>query len=151
MTPSRSLWCYGWQTRLPQHLKRAGKSRHGKGMRVHTEKQRAIDLLLLPLQTNGLTDDGDMPFIDGFLESGTAVPRGAEGGPLFRYRSARPLHIVGRDESRYFHRHQYFGWLSCKRTYFHDSVVKCRGDIISTNSFIARPTNPPSYTRRSRF
>ena len=31
-----------------QHLKRAGKSRHGKGVRVHAEKQRTIDLLAAP-------------------------------------------------------------------------------------------------------
>ena len=41
-----------------QHPQRAGKSRHRECMRVHAEKQRAIDLLLLPVQANGLTDGG---------------------------------------------------------------------------------------------
>ena len=50
-----------------QHLKRAGKSRHGKGMRVHAEQQRAIDLLLPPVQVNGLTDGEDMSFIENLF------------------------------------------------------------------------------------
>src|ERR1019366_931948 len=56
-----------------QHLKRASQSRLGKGMRVHAEKQRALDLLLLPVQANGLTDGEDMPFIEGLLECGTTM------------------------------------------------------------------------------
>ena len=57
-----------------QHLQRAGKSRHGKRMRVHAEKQRAIDLLLLAVQANGLTDGEDMPFVESLFECGTAMP-----------------------------------------------------------------------------
>jgi hypothetical protein len=56
-----------------QHLKRAGQSRHGGCMRVHAEKQRAIDLLPLPGQTNGLTDGEDMPFIESPIKCGTAM------------------------------------------------------------------------------
>ena len=39
-----------------QDLKRAGQSRHGKGVRVHAEKQRAVDPVLLPVETNSLAD-----------------------------------------------------------------------------------------------
>ena len=56
-----------------QHLQRAGKSRHGKRMRVHAEKQRAIDLLLLAVQANSLTDGENMPFVESLLESGAAM------------------------------------------------------------------------------
>ena len=68
-----------------QHFKRAGKRRHRKRMRVHAEKQRAIDLLLLPVQANGLTDGEDMPFIESLVECGTTMSRGAEGNPLCRH------------------------------------------------------------------
>ena len=51
-----------------QHFKRAGKSRHGECMCVHAEKQRTIDLLLFSVDTNGLTDGEDMPFIECFIE-----------------------------------------------------------------------------------
>ena len=108
-----------------QHLKRAGKRRHGERMRVHAEKQRAIDLLLLPVQANGLTDGEDMPFVESLVECGTAMSRGAEGHPLRRHRRVRRLRIVGRDESGHVHQHRWFGRLSCERAYFHVSPVKC--------------------------
>ena|SRR5438094_1841241 len=56
-----------------QYFQRTGKSWHGEGMRVHAEKQRAIDLLLLPVQTNGLTDGQNMPFIERLVECGTTM------------------------------------------------------------------------------
>ena len=56
-----------------QHLQRAGKSRHRKRVRVHTEKQRAIDLLLPAIQANSLTDGENMPFVESFLESGAPM------------------------------------------------------------------------------
>ena len=56
-----------------QHFQGAGQGRHGERMRVHAEKQRAIDLLLLPVQTNGLTDGKDMPFIESLFECGTTM------------------------------------------------------------------------------
>jgi hypothetical protein len=86
-----------------QDLERTGKGRLGEGMRVHAEKQRAIDLLLLPIQTNGLTDGEDMPFIKSPFEGGTAMPGGAEGNPLSRHRRVRRFRIVGRDEFGYVH------------------------------------------------
>ena len=68
-----------------QHLKRAGKSWHGEGMRVHAEEQWAVDLLLRPVQANGLTYGQDMPLVESLFECGTTVPGGAEGNSLFRH------------------------------------------------------------------
>jgi len=42
-------------------------------MRVHAEKQRAIDLLLLPVQANGLADGKDMPLVESLFECGTTM------------------------------------------------------------------------------
>jgi hypothetical protein len=42
-------------------------------MRVHAEKQRAIDLLLLSIQADGLTDRKNMPFIENRFECGTTM------------------------------------------------------------------------------
>jgi hypothetical protein len=39
-------------------------------MRIHAEKQRAIDLLPFPVQANGQ----DMPFIERLFECGTRCP-----------------------------------------------------------------------------
>jgi hypothetical protein len=43
------------------------------GIFRYAEKQRALDLLPLPVQANGLTDGEDMPFIEGLLECGTTM------------------------------------------------------------------------------
>ena len=72
-----------------QHLQRAGQSRHGKRMRVHAQKQRAVDVLLRSIQANSLGDGQDMPFIESLVECGTAMSRGAEGHPLRRHGRVR--------------------------------------------------------------
>ena len=51
-----------------QHLKSTGESRHGKGMRIHAEKQRSINLVLLSIQADRLADSEDMPFIESLIE-----------------------------------------------------------------------------------
>ena len=43
-------------------------------MRIHAEEQWAVDLLLRPVQANGLTDGQDMPLVESLIECGTAVP-----------------------------------------------------------------------------
>ena len=42
-------------------------------MRVHAKKQRAINLVLLPVQTNSLADGEDVPFIEGLVECTPAM------------------------------------------------------------------------------
>ena len=106
-----------------QHLQRAGQSRHGERMRVHAEKQRAVDVLLRPVQANGLADGQDMPFVEGLVEGGSAMPRGAEGNPLFRHRRVRCLGVIGRHQSGYIHQHRGFGRLSGKGADFHRSLT----------------------------
>ena len=56
-----------------QHLKRARQRRHRERMRVHAKKQRAINLVLLSVQANRLTDGEDMPLIEGLFECGTTM------------------------------------------------------------------------------
>ena len=51
-----------------EHFKGAGQCRHRERMGVQPEKQRAIDLLLLPIPTNGLTDCEDMPLVKRLVE-----------------------------------------------------------------------------------
>ena len=43
-------------------------------MRVHAKKQRAIDLVLLSVQTDRLADGQDMPPIESLVERRTAMP-----------------------------------------------------------------------------
>ena len=104
-----------------QHFQRAGQRRHGERMRVHAEKQRAIDVLLRSVQANGLTDGEDMPFVESLVERGTTMSRGAERNPLCRHRRVRLLRIVGRYQSGYVHQHRRFGRLSRERAQFHGS------------------------------
>ena len=56
-----------------QHLKRAGQRRHRERMRVHAEKQRAVDLVLLAVQANRLSDGEDVPFVEGLFERGATM------------------------------------------------------------------------------
>jgi hypothetical protein len=42
-------------------------------VRVHAEKERAIELLLLPIQTNGLTDGEEMLSIERLVECGATM------------------------------------------------------------------------------
>src|ERR1019366_1340120 len=103
-------------------------------MRVHAEKQRTIDLLLLPVQANGLTDGQDMPFIESSLEGRAAMPRRAERNPLFRNRGVRRLGIIGRDKPGHVHQHGWFSRLSRKWAHVHGTSLTCRGDVFTTVS-----------------
>ena len=42
-------------------------------MRIHAEKQRAVDLLLLPVQANRLRDGKDVRFVESLVECGPAM------------------------------------------------------------------------------
>ena len=67
-------------------------------MRVHAKKQRAINSVLLSVQTDRLADGQDMPLIKSPSERRTAMPRGSEGNPLRRHRRVRRLGIIGCNE-----------------------------------------------------
>jgi hypothetical protein len=45
----------------------------GQRVRIHAEKQPAIDLLPLPVQANGLAGGQSMPLIERLFECGTAM------------------------------------------------------------------------------
>ena len=51
-----------------QDFKRARKRRHRERMRVHPEKQRAVDLVLLAVQANRLSDGQDVPLVERRVE-----------------------------------------------------------------------------------
>ncbi len=102
-----------------QYLERTGTRRHGERMRVHAEKQRAIDRLLRAIQADGLTDGQDVVFVERRVEGGPAMARGAERHPLPRHRRIRAVGVVGRDELRHVHQHRWRGRLACKRAHGH--------------------------------
>src|ERR1039458_6342968 len=70
---------------------------------------------------------------------------GAEGNLLFRHGRVRHLRIVGSDESGYVHQHRCFGRVPCRRTYFHDPLVKCGSDVCVLSS------RSPSACRNAHF
>ena len=75
------------------------QGRHRERVRVHAEKQRAVDLLLLAVEADGLADGQDMPLVESLVERGAAMPRGAERHPLRGHRRVGHLGVIGRDES----------------------------------------------------
>src|SRR3954452_9024802 len=81
-------------------------------MRIHAEKERTIDFVLLSIQTNGLSDGEDVPFVECRFESRTAMTGGSERYSLFGHGGIRNLRIVSRDEARNIDQH---GWL-CRFT-----------------------------------
>ena len=42
-------------------------------MRVHAKKQRTVNLVLLSVKANRLTDGEDMPLIEGLIECGAPM------------------------------------------------------------------------------
>ena len=85
-------------------------------MRIHTEEQRAIDLLPCPVQANGLAYGQDMPLVERLFNRGTAMPRSTERDPLLGHRGVGRLGIIGRDKSKHINQHGWLGRLSRKRT-----------------------------------
>ena len=51
-------------------------------MRVRPQEQRPGDLLLEPVFADGLGDGEDVVLVEGDVEGGAPVPRGAEGDAL---------------------------------------------------------------------
>lgn len=102
-----------------QHLQRAGQGRHGKRMRLQTEKQRAVSLFLPAVETNGPADGKDVVLVKSTFEGGPAMAEGADGHPLDRHSRVGRFGIVSRDQ---FQHVDQCGWVrrfSCKRTDIH--------------------------------
>src|SRR5208337_5343967 len=70
-----------------------------------------------------------MFLIEGVVQRRAAMPGGPEGHALRRHGGIGAIDIVGGEESGYVHQHRCFGRLSCVRAYFHDPLLKCRGDL----------------------
>ena len=68
-------------------------------MRVHAEKQRAVDLLLLAVETDSLGDGQNMRLVEGVVQRRAAMPGGAEGHALRRHGGIGAIDIVGRDKA----------------------------------------------------
>ncbi len=105
-----------------QHLERAGKSRDRERVGVHAEKQRAIDLLPPAVQANGLGDGEDVPFVEGPVECGAAMSRGAEHDPLRRHGRIGTLRVVGGDECGHVDQHRWFRGFSCQGAHVHRHI-----------------------------
>ena len=92
-------------------------------MRIHAEKQRAIDFLLLPVQANGLTDGQNMPLVESPIKRGTAVSGRAERDPLRRHRGIRCLGIIGRKQFGQVDQHRWLGRSAREGTDFHGTCL----------------------------
>ena len=106
-----------------EHLERSDERRHGEGMRVHAQKQRAVDPLLPPVKADGLRDGENVAFVEGLVECAAAMSRGSEGDALLRDGGVGLLRVVGRDESGHVDQHRRFGWPSRERACVHGPVL----------------------------
>ena len=84
-----------------QDFESAGERRLGERMRVHPDKERSIDALLFAVNADGLRDGEDVPFIEGAIESRSAVPGCTEGNALRRHLRIGPLRVIRRYQARY--------------------------------------------------
>ena len=69
-------------------------------MRVHAEEERAGDLLLLSIQTNGLSDGEDMPLVKSVFECRTAMAGGSKRHSLLGHRVVGNSCVVCGDKPR---------------------------------------------------
>src|SRR5262249_14314139 len=67
------------------------------------EKERAADLLLLPVVADRLRDGEDVPLVEGVVERRAAVSGGPEGDPLGRAQGIRAARVVRRHEPGHVH------------------------------------------------
>src|ERR1700722_9069937 len=106
-----------------QHLERGRAGRNGKRMSVDAEIQWTVSILLLAIQTDGLGDGENVPFVESPLEGRPTVPRSDKGHALGRHGSLGDIGVAGGDEPR--HIDEYFNWrgLSCQGTYIHSVLV----------------------------
>ena len=91
-------------------------------MRVHTQKQRTRDLMLFPIQANGLADSKDVPLVKCNIEGRTAMPRGTEQYPLREDGGIRDFRIIGRNEFGDIYQRSWISRLSCKRAEFYGDL-----------------------------
>jgi hypothetical protein len=92
-------------------------------MRIHTKKQRTINLMLLSVETNRLADSENVPLVEGFVERRTPMSGRAESDSLGGNGRVWLFRIVRRDKPGHIHQHRCWGRLSRKRTYLHDALV----------------------------
>ena len=89
-----------------QHLEGAPKGRLREGMGVDPQEKRPVDLLLLSVQANGLGNGEDVVLVEGAVERGATMPRGAEGDPLLAHRRIGPPRVVRRHQPRDIRQHR---------------------------------------------
>ena len=114
-----------------EHLDRGGARRHGQGMRVEAEKQRAANPLLPAVAADGLADREHVPFVEGLLERRPAMARRAEGDALGGHGGIGNLGVVGRDQLRDVEQHRLGRWMARERTDRHG--VKSAAAAASTH------------------
>jgi hypothetical protein len=81
-----------------KHLQRTGQRRLGKGVGVHPDKKRAVDLLLGPVFNDGLADGQDVVLVETVLQRRSPVAGGAEGHLLGGVGCIRLAGVVGGNE-----------------------------------------------------
>jgi len=69
-------------------------------MRVNTDKERSVDAVRASIKANRLTNCENMRFVEGVLEGGPSMTRGAESYALRQDFWVRLTRIIGCHEAR---------------------------------------------------
>ena len=89
-------------------------------MGIHAHEQRAVDTVLLAVETDSLGDCQNMRLVEGVIQRRTSVPGGSEGHALRRHGGIGAIDIVGCDKAWDVSQHPGLGGFTGIRTYFHD-------------------------------
>src|SRR5216117_2072912 len=67
-------------------------------MRIHSQEQRSVDRVPLPVQADRLRDGENVPLVEGSAERGPAVPGCAKDDALLGNVGVRPRHVIAGHE-----------------------------------------------------
>ena len=81
-----------------EHFERARHGRLRERVRVHTQEQRSVDRVSLPVQADRLRDRENVALVEGRAKRRPAVPRRAEDDALLGNVGVRPRHVIAGHE-----------------------------------------------------
>jgi hypothetical protein len=101
-----------------EYFQRARQSRLRQRVGVDADEQRTGDAAAVAMIADRLADRQDMRLVEGVVEGGAAMPRGAERHPLRRHQGVGLSGKIGRHQPRDVRQHRRLDHLAGKRIDF---------------------------------
>ena len=133
-----------------EHFQRARQRRLRQRVGVDADEQRAGDAAALPVIAQRLADRQDMRLVEGVVERGAAMPRGAERHPLRRHRRIGLAGEIGRHQPRHVRQHGRRSGLAGERVYVSGHLISsmCLGnDHVSIVDSVSHREQGPASGR----